>query len=415
MIDLDAPLSILGGMTARTFLAEYWQKKPLVIRSGLLDFEAPLDADELAGMAMEEDVESRIVIENGKTPWELRQGPFDEVEFTTLPEKEWTLLVQAVDHWVPEAQELKERFQFLPSWRLDDVMVSYATEGGSVGPHYDQYDVFLVQVAGKRRWQVLAPNQYQDTSIEDISLHILDNFKVDSTMDWELDAGDILYLPPNFAHNGRALDDECMTYSIGFRAPSIQDALTGIRDKLCETINEKVRFSAPESGTRAHNAQINQDDISYLQAELARLINQPDVLAQWLGETMSDSKYPEFLAPLNQQELEQAYANALAGNTFIRPGDARISYYDPEPLESVAQQNLEGLDQHSATETYITVFCNGDSLQLKRELAIFVQAVCNETEFDFSGLDLEEDSDLIPLLRFLIRQQGLIELTASED
>ncbi|WP_133010268.1 cupin domain-containing protein [Marinomonas flavescens] len=415
MIDLDAPLTILGGMTARTFLSEYWQKKPLLIRSGLVAFDVPLDADELAGMAMEDGVESRIVIENGQSPWELRQGPFDEDAFATLPEKEWTLLVQAVDHWVPEVQELKERFQFLPSWRLDDVMVSYATEGGSVGPHYDQYDVFLVQVAGKRRWQVLAPDQYQDTSIPDIPLHILDNFDVDSTMDWELDAGDILYLPPNFAHNGRSLDDDCMTYSIGFRAPSMQDALTGIRDKLCDTINEKDRFSAPESGTRAHSAQINQEDITYLQAELIRLINQPEVLAQWLGETMSDSKYPEFLTPLNQQELEQAYSNALAGHTFIRPGDARISYYDPETSESENQQTLEGLDDQPDNTSNMTVFCNGDSLVMSRELAIFVQAVCNETEFDFSGLDLEQDSDLIPLLRFLIRQQGLIELTASEE
>lgn len=415
MIDLDAPLTILGGMTARTFLAEYWQKKPLLIRSGLVAFDVPLDADELAGMAMEEEVESRIVIENGSSPWELRQGPFSEEDFATLPEQEWTLLVQAVDHWVPEAQELKERFQFLPSWRLDDVMVSYATKGGSVGPHYDQYDVFLVQVAGKRRWQVLAPEQYEDTSIQDIPLHILDNFPVDSSMDWELDAGDILYLPPNFAHNGRSLDNECMTYSIGFRAPSMQDALTGIRDKLCESINEKDRFCAPEAGTRDHSAQINKSDIQYLQSQLAHLIDQPDVLAQWLGETMSESKYPEFLAPLNQQELEQAYANALAGHTFIRPGDARISYYHPETNESENQQTLEGVDTKDDNSATMTVFCNGDSITMNRELAIFVQAVCNETEFDFSGLDLEQDSDLIPLLRFLIRQQGLIELTASDD
>ncbi|MEL0611641.1 cupin domain-containing protein [Marinomonas arenicola] len=415
MTDLDTPLTLLGGMTARTFLAEYWQKKPLLIRSGLVDFTLPLDADELAGMAMEEDVESRIVIENGKTPWELLQGPFDEGTFANLPEKEWTLLVQAVDHWVPEVQALKEQFQFLPSWRLDDVMISYATQGGSVGPHYDQYDVFLVQVAGKRRWQVLAPDQYQDTAIKDISLHILDNFPVDDSMDWELETGDILYLPPNYAHNGRSLDNDCMTYSIGFRAPSMQDALTGLRDKICDNVNEKDRFAAPESGSRTHSAQITQDDIRYLQTELTRLIKQPDKLAQWLGETMSESKYPEYLAPLNQQELEQAYANALAGNTFIRPGDARISYYDPSALYSGEQQTLEGVDSEPLENPSITVFCNGDSLSVHQQLAIFIQAICNQTEFDFSGLDLEQDSDLPPLLRFLIRQQGLIELTASEE
>lgn len=397
MTDLTTPLTILGGMTAQTFLNEYWQKKPLLIRAGLVDFNVPLEADELAGMAMEEEVESRIVIENGKTPWETQQGPFDESTFATLPEKEWTLLVQAVDHWVPEIQTLKEQFQFLPSWRLDDVMVSYATEGGSVGPHYDQYDVFLAQVAGKRRWQVLAPEEYQDTAISDISLHILDNFNATPDMDWVLEAGDILYLPPNFAHNGRAIDDDCMTYSIGFRAPSLQDALTGVRDKLCETVNVKDRFAAPETGKREHNAQIHSDDIAYLQAELTRLINQPDLLANWLGETMSESKYPEYLAPLNDKELNEAFESAIQGQTFIRPGDARICYY------------------LSTNDTTMRVFCNGESLEISNELAPFVQAITDQIEFDFSGLDLNQNKDLEPLVRFLICQQGIIELVAPEE
>jgi 50S ribosomal protein L16 3-hydroxylase len=397
MTDLNTPLSILGGMTAQTFLDEYWQKKPLLIRAGLTDFEVPLEADELAGMAMEEEVESRIVIENGKTPWEMRQGPFDENSFSTLPEKEWTLLVQAVDHWVPEIQNLKEQFQFLPSWRLDDVMISYATEGGSVGPHYDQYDVFLVQVSGKRRWQVLAPNEYQDTTIPDIALHILDNFPVNAEMDWELEAGDILYLPPNFAHNGRALNDECMTYSIGFRAPSIQDALTGIRDTLCENVNVKDRFAAPETGKREHSAEIHADDITYLQAQLNRLISQPDLLANWLGETMSESKYPEYLAPLNNQEQDVTFQNAVKGQTFVRPGDARICYYQLENKDS------------------IRVFCNGESIDITAELTSFVHAITDQVEFDFSGLDLTQNSDLEPLVRFFIRQQGIIELMAPEE
>ncbi|ETI58114.1 cupin domain-containing protein [Marinomonas profundimaris] len=397
MTDLNTPLTLLGGMTAQTFLDEYWQKKPLLIRAGLTDFDVPLDADELAGMAMEEEVESRIVIENGKTPWETQQGPFDENTFSALPEKEWTLLIQAVDHWVPEVQNLKEQFQFLPSWRLDDVMISYATEGGSVGPHYDQYDVFLIQVAGKRRWQVLAPGNYQDSAIPDIALHILDNFNANTEMDWELEAGDILYLPPNFAHNGRSLDDDCMTYSVGFRAPSLQDALTGMRDKLCETINAKDRFAPPETGKREHSAQIHADDIAYLQTELARLISQPDALANWLGETMSESKYPEFLAPLNNQELTDAFQSAKQGQTFIRPGDARICYYQSEDTKT------------------ISVFCNGESMAINAELASFVQAITDQIEFDFSGLDLSQNEDLEPLVRFLIRQQGIIELVAPEE
>ena len=345
MTDLNTPLTILGGMTAQTFIDEYWQKKPLLIRGGLVNFTPPLEADELAGMAMEEEIESRIVIENGLKPWEMRQGPFTEDTFATLPEKEWTLLVQAVDHWVPEIQALKEQFEFLPSWRLDDVMVSYATEGGSVGPHYDQYDVFLIQVAGKRRWQVLAPDEYQDSAIPNIKLHILDNFPVNPAMDWELEAGDILYLPPNFAHNGRSLDDECMTYSIGFRAPSMQDVLTGIRDKLCETDNVKDRFAAPETPNRQHSAHISKDDIQYLQTQLARLINQSDLLAEWLGETMSESKYPVYVAPLYHLEVNQAFIHALPGQPLDRPGQARLRTSLPEPGQST-HSRLFGIGSH---------------------------------------------------------------------
>lgn len=405
MTDLTTPLTILGGMTAQTFLDDYWQKKPLLIRGGLVNFTLPLEADELAGMAMEEDIESRIVIEHGKTPWETKQGPFNEKTFANLPEKEWTLLVQAVDHWVPDIQALKEQFEFLPSWRLDDVMASYATKGGSVGPHYDQYDVFLVQVSGRRRWQVLAPNEYQDSAIENIKLHILDNFPVNSNMDWELDTGDILYLPPNFAHNGRALDDDCMTYSIGFRAPSMQDVLTGIRDKLCENDNVKDRFAAPETAARQHSAHISKDDIGYLQDQLVRMINHPDQLAQWLGETMSESKYPEFLTPLNQQDVDECFANAIQGYSLVRPGDARICYY-------IQEQNLK---HPQAKQGEIRVFCNGDHVLVDAELTSFVEAVCHQVEFDLSGLDLSQNAELEPLIRFFIRQQGLIELMAPEE
>ncbi|GAB3481347.1 JmjC domain-containing protein [Marinomonas epiphytica] len=397
MMDLDSPLSLLGGMTARTFLSEYWQKKPLLIRQALADFTPPLDADELAGLAMEEEVEARIVIEKGEKPWQLLQGPFDEDTFATLPEKEWSLLVQAVDHWVPDIQSLKEQFQFLPSWRLDDVMVSYATEGGSVGPHYDQYDVFLLQAAGQRRWQVLAPEQYQDHPMQGVDLHILQNFEADPKQDWLLDAGDMLYLPPNFAHNGRALDNECMTYSIGFRAPSMQDALTGIRDKLCEEINAKHRFSAPESLTREHSAQIHPSDIDYLQTELSDMLAQPENLAQWLGTTMSESKYPEYQSALTQQETLQAFEQAVAGQTFFRPGDARICYYEHE------------------TQSSLSVFCNGESIKVSHTLTGFVQALCEQSEFDFSQLDLSLEEDLKPLLFFIINQQGLVALSTNEE
>lgn len=394
-MNIDTPLSILAGISAKEFYQDYWQKKPLLIRGGAKDIELPISADELAGLAMEEDVESRLVIEHGDTPWQLRQGPFTEDTFAELPESEWTLLVQAVDHWVPEVQALRERFNFLPSWRVDDIMVSYATKGGSVGPHYDQYDVFLIQMAGKRRWQVLAPGHYQDTNIENIKLHILDNFDVDPTQDYELEAGDILYLPPNFAHNGRALDNECMTFSVGFRAPSVQAALQGMTDKLCEEINEKNRFAAPEPLERDHHAQIQASDIDHLRNKLLALIDDPVLMAQWLGETMSESKYPEYTAQLNQQELEDAYTQALRGDTFIRPGDARLSYY-----------NEDGT---------CLLFCNGESLAIDSELIPFIEAICDQEEFDFSGLEINQHPQLPDTLRFLLQHQAIVALPFEDE
>ncbi|MFT2110166.1 JmjC domain-containing protein [Marinomonas sp. 2405UD68-3] len=398
MSTLDSPISILGGMTIRTFMEEYWQKKPLVIRGGLKDFPLPLEADELAGLSMEEEVESRIVIEKGNTPWELQQGPFTDETFANLPEEEWTLLVQAVDHWVPEIQELKERFHFLPSWRLDDIMVSYATKGGSVGPHFDQYDVFLIQMSGGRRWQVLPPDQYTDIPIKDIDLHILSEFTPNPELEYDLHTGDILYLPPNYAHNGRALDNECMTYSVGFRAPSIQDALTGIHDQLIEQADEKKRFAAPGLFKEIHHAEIDSSDLSYLHSELSKLLDQPEKLLDWLGQNMSDVKYPEYQKILTTEETEQAFSQIQKGATFFRPGDARICY-------ATSTENSR----------QIKLFCNGDHLVVDHTLESFIQAICDQVEFEFTELDFDKHSDIALILKFLLQTQGLIELTENEE
>ena len=166
------------------------RKKPLLIRQAIPDFSAPISADELAGLSLEEEVESRLILEQGETPWELRHGPFTEEAFRLLPESHWTLLVQAVDHWVPEVHELLEYFRFLPSWRLEDIMISYATDGGNVGPHYDQFDVFLIQAEGKRRWQIGPVYDDQTPMVENTPLHILSGFDV--LEDYVLEPGDLL-------------------------------------------------------------------------------------------------------------------------------------------------------------------------------------------------------------------------------
>src|SRR5690606_35155678 len=174
-----------GGMSAEEFLRDYWQKKPLLIRQAFPDFESPLSADELAGLSLEEEVESRIVLELGATPWELRHGPFTEDDYRTLPERDWTLLVQAVDQFVPEVAELLQAFRFLPSWRLDDVMISYAAPGGSVGPHFDSYDVFLLQTQGHRRWKIGQMCEADSPLLEHPDLRILSEFE--QQQEWVLE------------------------------------------------------------------------------------------------------------------------------------------------------------------------------------------------------------------------------------
>ena len=205
--------SVLGTLSEERFLSDYWQQKPLLIRGAWPNFQAPIDADELAGLALEDEVESRLII---GSDYAVEQGPFAEERFASLPAREWTLLVQAVDLWVPEVAEMLRRFSFLPRWRIDDIMVSYATDGGGVGPHFDDYDVFLLQGSGQRRWQIGDYCDANSALSEHSQLKILDAF--DAQQDWLLNPGDMLYLPPRLAHCGVAVG-ECCTYSVGFRAP----------------------------------------------------------------------------------------------------------------------------------------------------------------------------------------------------
>ena len=204
------PSSILGQTSASEFLQQYWQKRPLLIRDALPEYESPISQDELAGLSLETEVASRIVEESGADgPWSVQHGPFEEDDFQDMPEKDWTLLVQGVDLWVPEVKELLKRFDFLPAWRLDDIMISYACEGGSVGPHFDQYDVFLLQVEGQRCWQVGEECGAGTPLLEGAELQIIEDFQ--PVQEWVLNPGDMLYLPPGVGHWGVA-ESECLTF-----------------------------------------------------------------------------------------------------------------------------------------------------------------------------------------------------------
>jgi 50S ribosomal protein L16 3-hydroxylase len=218
----------LGGLSVETFMRRYWQKKPLLVRRAFPDFQDPITPDELAGLSCEDGVESRIVEERGRAPrgrrgrpWQVSYGPQDPSIFAELPEERWTLLVQEVNRWVPEAALLLDRFSFVPNVRVDDVMVSYAVQGGSVGPHTDSYDVFLIQGQGERRWRFHTKPTVELDLVDGLELRILERFREDESH--VLSSGDMLYIPPGFAHFGVA-ETPCLTYSIGFRAPSAAEA-----------------------------------------------------------------------------------------------------------------------------------------------------------------------------------------------
>ena len=318
----DTPLQLLGGLTAREFLRDYWQKKPLLVRQAIPDFESPISPDELAGLALEEEVESRLVIEHGERPWELQRGPFNEDTFQDLPERDWTLLIQAVDQFVPEVAELLEDFKFLPKWRIDDLMISFAAPGGGVGPHFDNYDVFLLQAHGHRRWQVGQMCDSDSPLLPHADLKILAEF--DPTEEWVLEPGDMLYLPPCLAHNGIA-EDDCMTYSVGFRAPSAAEVLTHFTDFLGQFLPDEERYSDADIQPSEDPNQIQRDALERLKALLNEHMSDERLLMTWFGQFMTEPKYPELVAGI--EIGEEDFLGALEdGAIIIRNPSARMAW-----------------------------------------------------------------------------------------
>ena len=281
---------IFGDLTPQQFLDEYWQKQVLFVKGALADYQAPITAEELAGLALEDEVESRLVKKQGPT-WSLSHGPFEESVFLKLPEEDWTVLVQAVDLWVPELEALIERFSFLPRWRFDDVMISYATPGGSVGPHYDDYDVFLLQVSGEREWQLGAPVSGEVEHREDTDLRVMANFEASHTHTAR--AGDLLYIPPRVPHWGVA-QARGMTFSVGFRAPTLIEMLDDvITDLIAE--GHDPRYVDPPIDASGAGLEIQPAFVAQAQKLLLELAEDESRLGDWLARYMTAPKYPNHL------------------------------------------------------------------------------------------------------------------------
>lgn len=315
---------LLGGRTPEQFLKDYWQKKPLLIRNALPGIEGILEPDEVAGLALEEEIESRIIVERSPVDWELQHGPFSEKSFKNLPKSHWTLLVQALDHYVPAVSDLISLFEFIPSWRIDDVMISYATDGGSVGPHYDYYDVFLIQTHGQRRWQLGQMCDDSTPLLPNLPIRIVSDFQTEQ--EWVLNPGDMLYLPPGLAHYGVAVG-ECMTMSVGFRAPSEQDILLDFVHAQLQSVVQDRRYSDPDLQPQPNTGWIGPDAIERMADIMRRAVSDPARISQWMGSYLSQTKYDRDPEPPESDYSEADVEELLQANQSIRREESTRMVY----------------------------------------------------------------------------------------
>lgn len=348
---------MIHNLNIKDFLKNYWQKKPLLIRSAFPDYVSPVSAEELAGLACEDFIESRIILEKKSTPkWEIENGPFPESRFTSLPKSHWTLLIQGLNKVFPEFDDLLHEFNFIPSWRVDDLMASYAAPDGSVGPHIDQYDVFLLQAKGRRRWMINETPVREDNFEENIPLKIIKEFKAET--EWVLEAGDMLYLPANVAHYGIGMED-CMTFSIGFRAPSYAELLSSYVDEHITDLNDNLRYRDPDLLPEQNNGEVTSDVINKIQKILISQFNDKAKIEDWFGRFIT-----EYL-----NEDENMVENTLSTSEFLsalketallrRPSTVRANY--------LVNQNNK-----------ISLFINGVKQDLKPDTDEIVKLFCNQ-------------------------------------
>lgn len=344
------------GITPEQFLSEYWQKKPLLIKQGLPQLIGMFEPDDILGLALEDEVSARLITQhsddntNNHTAqtyqWKVKKSPLNEQDFDALPEL-WTVLVQNLEQWSPELGSLWRAFDFIPAWQRDDIMVSYAPTGGSVGKHYDDYDVFLAQGYGKRRWQL---GKYCDESTEFIAnqpIRIFDDMS-ELIFDEVLEAGDVLYVPPKLSHYGVAQDD-CLTFSFGFRRPNLMQVLDGLTEVA--TSESSLFIPLMLNQPLQPSGQLSSDSITQIKSQLIHLLNSPlgdKLITQSISEVVSKRGY-DVLIPeetLSMQELEQALAD---GASIQADYSSRIVYHEDDSAKNTAKE--------------MQIFANGQPLE----------------------------------------------------
>ncbi|WP_353165104.1 cupin domain-containing protein [Acinetobacter sp.] len=363
---MSQPLDVLGGITAEQFLTEYWQKKPLLVRNALPEIAEILVPDDVMELALDENITARLIKQKDKDPnqWSVKTSPLIKGDFQKMP-KLWTLLVQAVDHYSFDLAELWKKFPFIPQWRRDDIMVSYAPKGGSVGQHFDFYDVFLVQGYGHRRWQLGQMCDAETEFVEGQPLKLLSNIEIN--FDEVLAPGDLLYVPPGLAHYGVA-EDDCLTYSFGFRMPNIADMMDRVSDKFVE--DQQLRNPLLDILRNKQNpiGQVTQAELDYLKTELLAKLNNSEVLEDAIMSLMAEPKYPENIPDADaigtgdlEEVLEQGYL------LQIEPA-SRLIYLEKNN-QLLFWANGESMCISNQFTPYLKQIADGQTVSLNHELA----------------------------------------------
>ncbi|MCU4520054.1 cupin domain-containing protein [Acinetobacter schindleri] len=363
---MSQSLDVLGGITAEQFLAEYWQKKPLLVRNAMPEIAGLLEPDDVMELALDENVTARLIKQKDRDPnqWSVKSSPLLKADFQKMP-KLWTLLVQAVDHYSFDLSELWKKFPFIPQWRRDDIMVSYAPQGGSVGKHFDFYDVFLVQGYGHRRWQLGQMCNAETELVPGQPLKLLP--EMDVNFDEVLAPGDLLYVPPGLSHYGVA-EDDCLTFSFGFRMPNVSDMMDRVGDKFAE--NEVLRNPLTDIIRDQISAagEVTTNELEYLQSKIMEQLHNSNVLEDAIMSLMSEPKYPENIPEAEEigtGDLEEALDQGYS--IMLEPASRLL--YTEEDDEILFWGNGEGLCVSEAFAEKLKLIANGESVMLNLDFA----------------------------------------------
>ncbi|MGR0304270.1 JmjC domain-containing protein [Acinetobacter beijerinckii] len=374
---MSQSLTVLGGITAEEFLNEYWQKKPLLVRNALPEIIGLLEPEDVQELALEEDVTARLIRQKNKNPneWHVKSSPLTKGDFQKLPNL-WTILVQAVDHYSFDIAELWKKFPFIPQWRRDDIMVSYAPKGGSVGKHFDFYDVFLVQGHGHRRWQLGQMCNESTEFLPDQPLKLL--AEIDVHFDEVLAPGDLIYVPPGLAHYGVA-EDDCLTFSFGFRMPNLSEMIDQVSDKFAENDYLKNPLLDIARQQTENLGEINSTEFSYLKTELLNYLSKAPEFDAAIMSYMSESNYPNSIP-----EPEEIEANDLL--EVVGTGYQLIL----EPASRLLYRNQDGI---------LDFWANGENICISESFASTLKQIADGKVLMFDeNLNQDENLEDIALL-----------------